>query len=40
MYSDFMKAFKSQLNNLISSGSIAEVDISGGPCGELRYPGY
>ena len=40
MYKDFMYAFKSTFSSLISDGSISEIEIGVGPCGEMRYPSY
>ncbi|KAH0806265.1 putative beta-amylase [Histomonas meleagridis] len=40
MYHDFMTAFRDQFNDLINDGTIIEIEVGAGPCGELRYPSY
>ena len=40
MYNDWMTAFKVQFNSYIEDGSIIEIEVGVGPCGELRYPSY
>ena len=40
MYKDFMQAFKDTFNDLINDGTIVEIEVGLGPCGELRYPSY
>lgn len=40
MYNDFFTAFKNKFGDLIDSGSIAEIEVGTGPCGECRYPSY
>eukprot|EP00768_Dysnectes_brevis_P001534 gnl/Dysnectes_brevis/1405_a1584_3085.p1 GENE.gnl/Dysnectes_brevis/1405_a1584_3085~~gnl/Dysnectes_brevis/1405_a1584_3085.p1 ORF type:complete len:455 (+),score=141.98 gnl/Dysnectes_brevis/1405_a1584_3085:38-1366(+) len=39
-YSDMMSAFKTALQSYIDDGTLTEVQIGVGPCGELRYPSY
>ncbi|GIQ81671.1 glycoside hydrolase, family 14, partial [Kipferlia bialata] len=40
MYSDFMYAFSGAMREYIQDGTLTEVQVGGGPCGELRYPSY
>jgi beta-amylase len=40
MYKDFMSAFKSAFSSYISDGTINEIQVGMGPCGETRYPAY
>ena len=40
MYKDFMTAFASNFKSYLDDGTIAEVEVGVGPCGELRYPSY
>ena len=40
MYRDWMKVFKSTFQSYLDDGTILELEIGAGPCGELRYPGY
>ncbi|KAH0794246.1 putative beta-amylase [Histomonas meleagridis] len=40
MYHDFMTAFKNEFIDLINDGTIVEIEVGAGPCGELRYPSY
>lgn len=40
MYKDFMQAFKDTFADLINDGTITEIEVGLGPCGELRYPSY
>ncbi|OHT12824.1 glycosyl hydrolase [Tritrichomonas foetus] len=40
MYRDWMAAFKTQFNSLVEDGTIIEIEVGAGPCGELRYPSY
>ena len=40
MYNDWMTAFKAQFASYINDGSIIEIEVGVGPCGELRYPSY
>lgn len=39
-YSDFMKAFAEAMEVHIQDGTIVEIQVGMGPCGELRYPSY
>jgi len=40
MYKDFMQAFKNKFSSYISDGTINEIQVGMGPCGETRYPSY
>ncbi|KAH0790868.1 putative beta-amylase [Histomonas meleagridis] len=40
MYHDFMTKFKEEFIDFINDGTIVEIDVGTGPCGELRYPSY
>ncbi|GIQ86765.1 glycoside hydrolase, family 14 [Kipferlia bialata] len=40
MYSDYMYAFADQMCEYINDGTLTEVQVGPGPCGELRYPSY
>lgn len=40
IYRDYMDAFASTFDYLFQDGTIYEVQIGLGPCGELRYPSY
>jgi beta-amylase len=40
MYSDVMTSFASRFHDFLANGSIAELEIGAGPCGELRFPSY
>lgn len=35
-----MQSFKTELGEFIDDGTITEVEVGLGPCGELRYPSY
>ena len=40
IYSEFMAAFRDASKALIESGTLEEIQVGCGPCGELRYPSY
>ncbi|EKE37411.1 hypothetical protein ENUP19_0194G0028 [Entamoeba nuttalli] len=40
MYKDFMSSFKSTFSCYINDGTINEIQVGMGPCGETRYPSY
>lgn len=40
IYKDFMSAFASKMKKFIDDGTIDDIQIGAGPCGELRYPAY
>lgn len=40
MYKQFMSAFKSAFSSFLNDGTISEIEIGVGPCGEMRYPSY
>jgi beta-amylase len=39
-YKDFMVAFASQFEKYLDNGTVVEIQVGMGPCGELRYPSY
>nr|BAN41649.1 beta-amylase precursor, putative [Entamoeba invadens] len=40
IYKDFMASFKSNFQSFIDDGTINEIQVGMGPCGETRYPSY
>lgn len=40
VYFDFMKSFRGEMNEFFDDGTITEIEVGLGPCGELRYPSY
>ena len=40
MYQQAMQAAKTALSSFLSDGTITEIEIGVGPCGEARYPAY
>ncbi|KAF3577711.1 hypothetical protein DY000_02029810 [Brassica cretica] len=40
MYRDYMKSFRENMEDFISSGVIIDIEVGLGPAGELRYPSY
>ncbi|KAJ3686290.1 hypothetical protein LUZ61_015454 [Rhynchospora tenuis] len=40
VYSDFMRSFRIEIDEFFQDGTITEVQVGLGPCGELRYPAY
>ena len=40
MYKDFIEAFAKQYKKYLDNGTIPEIEVGMGPCGELRYPSY
>lgn len=40
MYTDYMKSFRENMDDFISSGVIIDIEVGLGPAGELRYPSY
>ncbi|XP_020274509.1 beta-amylase 2, chloroplastic-like isoform X3 [Asparagus officinalis] len=40
VYYDYMRSFRQEFDELFENGSITEIEIGLGPCGELRYPSY
>ncbi|OHT10032.1 glycosyl hydrolase [Tritrichomonas foetus] len=40
MYKDFMDSFKTQFSSFLNDGTITEIEVGLGPCGEMRYPSY
>ncbi|BFU20249.1 beta-amylase putative [Entamoeba histolytica] len=40
IYKDFMTSFKQNFQSYIDDGTINEIQVGMGPCGETRYPSY
>lgn len=40
VYFDFMTSFRQELQEFFDDGTITEIEVGLGPCGELRYPSY
>ncbi|KAJ4788897.1 Beta-amylase [Rhynchospora pubera] len=40
VYADFMRSFRTEIDEFFQDGTITEVQVGLGPCGELRYPAY
>lgn len=40
VYFDYMRSFRVEFNDLFESGTICEIEVGLGACGELRYPSY
>lgn len=40
LYFDYMRSFRQELHNFFEDGTIVEIEVGLGPCGELRYPSY
>ncbi|XP_021736865.1 beta-amylase 2, chloroplastic-like [Chenopodium quinoa] len=40
VYYDYMRSFRAEFNEFFESGTISEIEVGLGPCGELRYPSY
>ncbi|KAL7721459.1 Beta-amylase [Entamoeba marina] len=40
IYKDYMASFKSTFQSYIDDGTINEIQVGMGPCGETRYPSY
>ncbi|KAG0582277.1 hypothetical protein KC19_3G048300 [Ceratodon purpureus] len=40
VYYDFMQSFRKELQEFLEDGTITEIEVGLGPCGELRYPSY
>ncbi|KAG8386978.1 hypothetical protein BUALT_Bualt03G0204800 [Buddleja alternifolia] len=40
IYSDFMKSFRENMSDQLEAGTIMDIEVGLGPCGELRYPSY
>ena len=40
MYNDFFTSFKNTFSSYINDGTIIEIEVGTGPCGECRYPSY
>ncbi|BBN10249.1 beta-amylase [Marchantia polymorpha subsp. ruderalis] len=40
IYYDFMRSFRSQFDEFFEDGTITEIEVGLGACGELRYPSY
>jgi beta-amylase len=35
-----MRSFRKELHEFFEDGTITEIEVGMGPCGELRYPSY
>ena len=35
-----MRSFRQEFDSLFEDGTVSEVEVGLGPCGELRYPSY
>lgn len=40
LYEDFMQAFRNETKDFGRDGTLVEIQVGCGPCGELRYPSY
>lgn len=40
VYYDYMQSFRENLKEFLEDGTITEIEVGMGPCGELRYPSY
>lgn len=40
MYYDYMRSFRQEFDEFFEDGTITEIEIGLGACGELRYPSY
>ncbi|KAJ8450223.1 hypothetical protein Cgig2_033417 [Carnegiea gigantea] len=40
VYFDYMRSFRVEFDEFFESGTISEIEVGLGPCGELRYPSY
>ncbi|CAO2837645.1 unnamed protein product [Amaranthus hypochondriacus] len=40
VYFDYMRSFRVEFDDFFVSGTICEIEVGLGPCGELRYPSY
>ncbi|XP_009392820.2 beta-amylase 2, chloroplastic [Musa acuminata AAA Group] len=40
VYFDYMRSFRVEFDEFFEDGTISEIQIGLGPCGELRYPSY
>ncbi|XP_024364731.1 beta-amylase 2, chloroplastic isoform X2 [Physcomitrium patens] len=40
VYRDFMENFRQEMTEFFHDGTIVEIEVGLGPCGELRYPSY
>ncbi|XP_074272998.1 beta-amylase 2, chloroplastic [Silene latifolia] len=40
VYFDYMRSFRVEFDEFFESGTICEIEVGLGPCGELRYPSY
>uniref|UniRef100_A0A7I4FDT5 Beta-amylase n=1 Tax=Physcomitrium patens TaxID=3218 RepID=A0A7I4FDT5_PHYPA len=40
VYYDFMESFRKDMQEFLEDGTITEIEVGMGPCGELRYPSY
>lgn len=40
VYYDYMRSFRQEMNEFFDDGTITEIEVGLGACGELRYPSY
>ncbi|KAI5083026.1 hypothetical protein GOP47_0002769 [Adiantum capillus-veneris] len=40
LYFDYMRSFRQELDSFFEDGTITEIEVGLGACGELRYPSY
>ncbi len=40
VYYDYMRSFRQNLSDFFDDGTITEIEVGLGACGELRYPSY
>lgn len=40
LYFDYMRSFRQELDSFFEDGTIVEIEVGLGACGELRYPSY
>ncbi|KAJ1690932.1 hypothetical protein LUZ63_015087 [Rhynchospora breviuscula] len=40
VYADFMRSFRTELDQFFKDGTISKILVGLGPCGELRYPSF
>lgn len=40
VFYDFMRSFRQEFNDFFEAGTITEIEVGLGACGELRYPSY
>lgn len=40
VYYDYMQSFRTHFREFLDDGTVTEIEVGMGPCGELRYPSY